>query len=659
MKKTRGKKWFVLLLVAVVAVFGGKWYLRWQEQRTKAGEQAKQIFAKVEEGPLVINLTESGSIKPREQLVIKSQVEGRVSILFIVPEGQRVKEGDLLVELDSSTQKDNLVNQEITVQNAQASHVQAVENLEVVKNQAKADVDKAELDLRFAKEDLIKYQEGEYPKTLNELESRVTLAAEELERAQYKLEWSKTLYEEKYLSETEFRSDKLAGKRYELELKTAQNNLALLKNYTYKRQVAQLESDVSQRTMALERIQRSSRANVVQAEAQLRARELELNRQKSKLVKIQEQIEKSQIYAPADGLVIYATSSRGPWRSNTQPLEEGQEVFERQELIYLPTADTFDAEIKVHETNLKKIFIGLPVRIRIDALPGRVFLGKITKVAPLPDAQSMFMNPDLKIYNTTVSIDGGDGVLKSGMNCEAEIIIEQYTKAMFVPVQCVVRAAGTPVVYVRQGDSVERRDVEIGMDNNRMVRILSGLKVGDEVLVTPPLHEAVSLRASEEVVDMKIPTREEAENNEAARQAANNRRRPHNGGGADAVAPADGAAENGAPAEGARREGGRRRLENMSVEEREAMRKRFESMTPEEREAMGRRMREQRGEGTAPAGDGAEGGERRRRPRRTEGGGADAAPPPPAGDAAPPPPAGDAAPPPPAGDAAPPPPVQP
>ena len=637
MKKTRGKKWFVLLLVAVVAVFGGKWYLRWQEQRTKAGEQAKQIFAKVEEGPLVINLTESGSIKPREQIVIKSQVEGRVSILFIVPEGQRVKEGDLLVELDSSTQKDNLVNQEITVQNAQASHVQAVENLEVVKNQAKADVDKAELDLRFAKEDLIKYQEGEYPKTLNELESRVTLAAEELERAQYKLEWSKTLYEEKYLSETEFRSDKLAGKRYELELKTAQNNLALLKNYTYKRQVAQLESDVRQRTMALERIQRSSRANVVQAEAQLRARELELNRQKSKLVKIQEQIEKSQIYAPADGLVIYATSSRGPWRSNTQPLEEGQEVFERQELIYLPTADTFDAEIKVHETNLKKIFIGLPVRIRIDALPGRVFLGKITKVAPLPDAQSMFMNPDLKIYNTTVSIDGGDGVLKSGMNCEAEIIIEQYTKAMFVPVQCVVRAAGTPVVYVRQGDSVERRDVEIGMDNNRMVRILSGLKVGDEVLVTPPLHEAVSLRASEEVVDMKIPTREEAENNEAARQAANNRRRPHNGGGADVAAPGAGAAENGAPAAGSRREGGRRRFENMSAEEREAMRKRFESMTPEEREAMGRRMREQRGDGTAPAGDGTEGGERRRRPRRSEGGGADAAPPPPDGAAVPPP----------------------
>lgn len=626
MKKTGGKKWVALLLMVGALVFGVKWYLGWREQRAKAGEQAKQIFAKVEEGPLVINLTEAGSIKPREQIVIKSLVEGRVSILYIVPEGQRVKKGDLLVELDSSTQKDNLVNQEITVQNANASHVQAQENLEVVKNQAKADVDKAELDLLFAKEDLIKYEEGEYPKTLNELESRVTLAAEELQRAQDKLKWSTTLFEEKYLSETEFRSDTLACKRYELELKTAQNNLALSKNYTYKRQVAQLESDVSQRTMALERIQRSSRANVVQAEAQLLARELELNRQRSRLTKIQEQIEKSLIYAPADGLVIYATSSRGPWRSNTQPLEEGQEVFERQELIYLPTADTFDAEIKVHETNLKKIFIGLPVRIRIDALPGRIFLGKISKIAPLPDAQSMFMNPDLKIYNTTVSIEGGDGVLKSGMNCEAEIIIEQYAQAMFVPVQCVVRAAGTPVVYVRQGDSVERREVEIGMDNNRMVRILSGLQVGDEVLITPPLHEAVSIRATEDVIDVKIPTREEAESSEAARQAASHRRRPSN----DGVAGGDAAAENTAPADGARREGGRRRFENMSAEEREAMRKRFESMTPEEREAMGRRMREQRGAGGAGKGDATGAGEGRRPPRPSEGAGAgpDAAPPP-------------------------------
>ena len=94
---------------------------------------------------------------------------------------------------------------------------------------------------------------------------------------------------------------------------------------------------------------------------------------------------------------------------NAEPLAEGQEVYERQELIYLPVGDEFIGEIKVHETNLKKIYPGLPVRIRIDALPGQIFQGKIAKIAPLPDAQSMWMNPDLKVYNTQVVIEDGAG----------------------------------------------------------------------------------------------------------------------------------------------------------------------------------------------------------------------------------------------------------
>ena len=114
--------WICIVAILIVGGWAG-WKRR---QKAKEGKTAEErIFAKVEEGPLVINLVESGSIKPREQIVIKSQMEGRVSILYIVPEGQRVKKGDVLVELDASTQKDNLVNQEITVQNAEASLVEA------------------------------------------------------------------------------------------------------------------------------------------------------------------------------------------------------------------------------------------------------------------------------------------------------------------------------------------------------------------------------------------------------------------------------------------------------------------------------------------------------------------------------------------------------
>ena len=506
-KKTKKIWWWAIILLFVAGLVF--WYFR--ATRSFSGKQvSRELYTAVQEGPLVINLLESGTIKPREQLIIKSKVEGRATILFLIPEGTRVHQGDLLVELDTSTIQDNKVNQEITVQNAEASYVQAKENLEVVRNQAKANIEKAELTLRFAKEDLKKYQEGEYPKVYKEYEGRITLAEEELQRAKDKLEWSKKLFSEKYLSETEMRSDQLACQRYELELQTARANLDLLKDYTYKRQIDEMESNVSQSTMALERTQRSSRADVVQAEAQLLARELELNRQKQKLEKFNEQIGNSKILAPADGLVIYATSAKGNWRGNTEPLTEGQEVFERQELIYLPTAETFIAEIKVHETNLKKVYTGLPARLRIDALPNQVFQGRIIKIAPLPDASSMFMNPDLKLYNTTVEVDGDSKALKSGMNCEAEIIIEQHAKALYIPVQSVVHMEGKSVAFVKNPlGHAEAREIEIGEDNNRMVHVRKGLQAGEEVLLTPPLHEAVSLRSNEALMDAEIPKRDQ------------------------------------------------------------------------------------------------------------------------------------------------------
>ena len=55
--------------------------------------------------------------------------------------------------------------------------------------------------------------------------------------------------------------------------------------------------------------------------------------------------------------------------------------------------------------------------------------------------------------------------------------------------QCVVRLDGAAHVYVRDGDGWKPRAVEVGLDNNRMIRILSGVKPGEEVLLAPPVTE--------------------------------------------------------------------------------------------------------------------------------------------------------------------------
>ncbi|HQH74170.1 MAG TPA: efflux RND transporter periplasmic adaptor subunit, partial [bacterium] len=338
-------------------------------------------------------------------------------------------------------------------------------------------------------QDLKKYVEGEYPKLEKDALSLIQQRQEELNLAKQEVDWSQILFDQKYLSQSELDNDKLSATRADIQLQSAQNALDLLRNYTSKRQLAQYNSDVKEASMALERTQRKANANIVQASADLQAKQSEFDRQISKMKKLEGQIDKAVVRADMDSVVVYVTQSRG-FRGNEEPLREGSQIRERQELIYLPTTSSYKADIKIHESALDKIRLDLPVRITIDAMPGKVFSGHVATIAPLPDQQSMFMNPDLKLYNTEIFIDGdGDG-LRSGMTCQAEIVIDQFKDTAYVPVQAVLQIGGKPSVYVVQGDKMEARAVEIGPDNNRLIQIKSGLQKGEKVVLTPPLASA-------------------------------------------------------------------------------------------------------------------------------------------------------------------------
>jgi HlyD family secretion protein len=569
---TTGKKRFlrpkILALMGLIAVLLiGAAVVAFNHSGSKIAITSDSSTFVVERKPLKISVIESGTIQSREQIILKCEVEGRTTILTLVEEGTRVKKGDLLVELDASALLDAKIDQQIRVQNAEASFVGSRENLAVVENQAKSDIDKAELALDFAKQDLKKYVEGEYQNERKKMESEITLAKEELQTAEEKLKWSKKLFEKQYISQTDLQIDELSAHRNKLDLELAENNLRLLEDFTHPRNLAKLESDVNQAEMALERTTRKAKADVVQAEAELKAKESEFERQKDKLKKNEEQITKTKIYAPADGLVIYATSakSRG-FRGMEEPLVEGREVHEQEELIYLPTTNAVKAVVKVHETSLQKVKIGLPVEVKVDALPGRTFTGRVEKIAPLPDAQMVWMNPDLKVYNTEVYLEGEGDYLKTGMSCKAEIIIEEYGDVIQIPVQAVLRIGAEPTVYVLKGGDFEPRKVKIGMDNNSRIRILEGLQVGEVVLLTPPLAPAA--------------VGQQVTNSVAGEAGMEQKAQPS-------------ATENmkGAGTEKAEEERPKA-LGEPSPEQMQKMRERFEKMSPEEREAEMRKMRE-------------------------------------------------------------------
>lgn len=477
-------------VVGLVVVVGATAvWLKVVKGGSEPGENLATFAA--QRGPLTVSVLESGTIKAKDQIIIKNEVEGRRSIIFLVDEGIHTKEGDLLVELDSGSLKDAKVDQEILVQNAGADLVDAQENLAIAENQGKSDVDQARLTLEFARQDLEQYTVGDglFAKEVTELDARISLAEEELRRAQDANEWSSRLFDEKYISETEYLADKLQVRRKKLELDTSQTDLRILKKFTYARRIAELTSDVNQAEMALERIERKANASNAQAQARLNARQAEHKRQQGKLDKIIKQIEKCRITAPAAGLVVYATSVQSNPFMNKEPLDEGQEVHERQELIYLPKTDSVLAEVDIHEVNLHKVKPELPAIITLDALPGQRFFGTVRHIAPLPNA-SMPLAPDLKVYKAEVDLQADSTVLRTGMTCRAEIIVAQHEDAVYIPVQTVLNVGGNPTTYVLEGNKTVARRIKIGLDNNRMVHVKEGLEEGEAVLLAPPLDQA-------------------------------------------------------------------------------------------------------------------------------------------------------------------------
>lgn len=483
------KRAFAAVAVAIAAAIAATAAIRHAAHDGEVAAMDGELFATARRGRLVIDLSEDGEIKPSQQIILKSAVEGRHAIIYIIPEGSIVKKGDLLVELDVATTSEERANQEIVVTNAASALEMKREDLEIARNQADSDVELAELDLAFAKEDLEKYEKGEYPNKLDEARGNVTLAEQELEQAKEKYEWSRKLHAEDFLSASELKTDELSWRHRELALATARGTLSLLETYTHKRELARLESDVRQKTAALERTRRKAASSILQAESALRARESEYSRQKQRLEKLETQIANARITAPMDGQVIYSTSTQRPWE-NAEPLKEGVEVWERRDLIILPTADTFIASAVIRESALKSVTTGMPVEVTCDAVPDAIFDGTLTKIAPMPDTARRWMNPDIKEYPAEISIADGRGALKNGLGCHVKIRIAEYEDAVSVPIQCVVRIGGAAYVWVKTPRGPRRRAVETGLDNNRFVHIVSGLDGGEEVMLAPPLADS-------------------------------------------------------------------------------------------------------------------------------------------------------------------------
>ena len=444
----------------------------------------------VTRGPITISMTESGAIQSREKEIVRNQVEGRSTVIWVCEEGKMVTTNDLLIELDASRFTTQRSEQQIVVENAEAALLQSHEKLAIVSNEADSAVQAAEMKFKFANLDRTKYDQGEYPAARQQAEADLTMAREEQKRAADKLDWSRKLERDGFITRSEMEADELELTRRQLTVASTQSKLDVLNRFEYPQKKEQLVSDVYQAEMTLKRERRKAAANLIQAESEERAKQSEFERQKTRMEKVEFQIAHCRIYAPTNGMAVYASTVRASRRGGGDPLQAGQDIWEHQELIYIPASGDMVATVKFQEASLTKLRKGLPARIRVDALPNSLFHGRLSKIGVMPDSANAWMNPDLKLYECEFEIDDEIDTLRPGMSCQDEVLVAEYEDAVFVPVQCVVQVRDVPTLFVATALGTQQRAVDLGLDNNRMVRVLKGVQPGETVLLAPPLETA-------------------------------------------------------------------------------------------------------------------------------------------------------------------------
>ncbi|MGC1275569.1 MAG: efflux RND transporter periplasmic adaptor subunit, partial [Planctomycetaceae bacterium] len=280
----------------------------------------------------------------------------------------------------------------------------------------------------------------------------------------------------------------------EIDLAAAKDKLRVLVDYTRHRTIRELTEKAAEAIRARERVERQGIATLAQFDADAKAAELTLKVEQEKLQRAETQIANSKLYAPQAGEVVYVKEEdrRG---DGSSVIMEGASIRERQELIKLPDLSQMKVDARIHESLISRIREGLPVRIRVDAVPGVIFTGKVLSISSVP-LSSDWMRPDLREYECVVSVDytpGKDVTLKPGLTAEVEIIVQERDGVLQIPFQSIVSVGPSKYAFVLTPTGPERRLLETAAANDTHVEILDGVAEDEKVILNPRTHFADEL----------------------------------------------------------------------------------------------------------------------------------------------------------------------
>lgn len=177
-------------------------------------------------------------------------------------------------------------------------------------------------------------------------------------------------------------------------------------------------------------------------------------------------IKKSYLSSPIAGTVA---------EINIKP---GELAATNKVAITIVDEETVVFESYVEDIDALKIKKEMPVRIKFDALPDEEFSGIVAFVSPIATIDEN----DLSMYKVLIEFNETKLTLLDGMTGEAEVISKEANSVIKISNSAVKRENGKSVVYLKNGDQTERREVELGFTNGKEVEVRSGLNGGETLI---------------------------------------------------------------------------------------------------------------------------------------------------------------------------------
>src|SRR5579863_551523 len=228
--------------------------------------------------------------------------------------------------------------------------------------------------------------------------------------------------------------------------------------------------------MALNK-QNVAKAQMAVLKAKIAQSQAEKARDQANLKQLEEQLSYTDITSPLDGIVLSRDVQMGDAVSSILVLGSGA-------TLVMTLGDTSEVYVKgkVDESDIGKVYLGQPARIKVESFKDKTFYGKVTKISPMGVEKD-----NVTTFEVRVSINNPGGELKAEMTANAEIILEEHKNVLQIPEGAILydkdKKASVEIPDPKGKDGKKKIAVNIGISNGAKTELLSGLKEGDQVVL--------------------------------------------------------------------------------------------------------------------------------------------------------------------------------